>query len=232
MRDVKLQPSILACDFTRLGEEVLATAVAGITDIHIDVMDGRFVPNISIGLPIVQALRPLADEHNLFLDTHLMIVEPEKYITAFAEAGADLLTVHVETCPHLHRTVQMIKEAGMKAGVALNPATPTTCLEEILPDVDQVLVMTVNPGFGGQRYIPHSTNKIRRVRHMIHMTRSQAKLQIDGGINPDTIGEAVKAGAERIVAGSAVFKVRDNGSIAENIRALQLATAEAQHLNL
>lgn len=233
MRDIQLQPSILASDFTRLGEQVLATAVAGLTHIHIDVMDGRFVPNISIGLPIVQALRPLADEHGLFLDTHLMIVEPEKYITAFARAGADLLTVHVETCPHLHRTIQLIKEAGMQAGVALNPATPTTVLEEILSDVDQVLVMSVNPGFGGQTYISNSTNKIRRVRHMVHLTRSSAKIQVDGGINADSIGEAVQAGAERIVAGSAIFKVKQaDGSIAENIQLLQQATAVAQQLHL
>ncbi len=225
MPEIHLQPSILACDFTRLGEQILATAQAGLTHIHIDVMDGRFVPNISIGLPIVQALRPLADEHALFLDTHLMIVEPEKYITAFADAGADLLTVHVETCPHLHRTIQMIKEAGMQAGVALNPATPTTTLEEILPDVDQILVMSVNPGFGGQKYIPHSTNKIRRIHHMVHLTRSSAKIQVDGGINLATIREAVLAGAVRLVAGSAIF---GGNEIAANIEALQSAISDAR----
>jgi ribulose-phosphate 3-epimerase len=219
----QLQPSILACDFTQLGEQIRTVAQAGLTNIHIDVMDGRFVPNISIGIPILQALRPLADELGLFLDTHLMIVEPEKYISAFAQAGADLITVHVETCPHLHRTIQMIKEAGVQAGVALNPATPTTTLEEILPDVDQVLVMSVNPGFGGQTYIPASTNKIRRVRHMVHLTRSPAKIQVDGGINPATIRDAAQAGAELLVAGSAIFAGND---IPANIEALHQALRE------
>lgn len=222
-RPVKLAPSILACDFARLGEQVITAAEAGIDIIHIDVMDGRFVPNISIGLPIVSALRPIADEYNLFLDVHVMIVEPENYVEAFAQAGADQLTVHTEVSPHLHRTVQAIKDSGMKAGVALNPATPTTVLEEILPDLDTVLVMSVNPGFGGQSYIPSSTNKLMRVRRMIDMTRSTAKLQVDGGVKTDNVGEIVRAGAEWLVAGSAIFK----GDIAANIQAFREAITAA-----
>lgn len=222
-RHVKLAPSILACDFARLGEQVITAAEAGVDIIHIDVMDGRFVPNISIGLPIVSALRPIADQYNLFLDVHVMIVEPEKYVTAFAKAGADQLTVHTEVSPHLHRTVQAIKDSGMKAGVALNPATPTTELEEILPDLDTVLVMSVNPGFGGQSYIGRSTNKLMRVRRMIDLTRSTATLQVDGGVKTDNVGEIVRAGTQWLVAGSAIFK----GDIAANIKAFKEAITAA-----
>ena len=216
-----IAPSILACDFARLGEQVLATASAGASIIHVDVMDGRFVPNISIGLPIVQALRPLATQHHLTLDVHLMIIEPERYLEPFAQAGADILTVHVETCPHLHRTIQQIKELGVKAGVALNPATSPTLLEEILPEVDLVLVMSVNPGFGGQAYIPTSTNKIRRVKQMLHVTRSAALLEVDGGVKAQNAAEIGRAGADILVAGSALFQ----GDIAANYQALQTALA-------
>lgn len=225
MRSIKLAPSLLACDFTKLGDQIIQAHQAGIEYLHVDVMDGRFVPNISIGLPVVESLRPLAQKHQLVLDVHLMIVEPEKYLEPFAKAGANILTVHAEACPHLHRTIQQIKELGCQAGVALNPATPTTVLEEILPEVDLVLVMSVNPGFGGQSYIPASTNKILRVRRMLDMSRSQAWLEVDGGVNAQNIGSVVRAGANLVVAGSAVFG--GTQSIAENVAQLQTAVQNA-----
>lgn len=225
MRSIQLAPSLLACDFTKLGDQIVQAHQAGITYLHVDVMDGRFVPNISIGLPVVESLRPLAQKHHLVLDVHLMIVEPEKYLEPFAKAGANILTVHAEACPHLHRTIQQIKELGCQAGVALNPATPTTVLEEILPEVDLVLVMSVNPGFGGQSYIPASTNKILRVRRMLDMSRSQAWLEVDGGVNAQNIGSVVRAGANLVVAGSAVFG--GSHSIAENVAQLQTAVQNA-----
>lgn len=225
MRSIKLAPSLLACDFTKLGDQIKQAHQAGIEYLHVDVMDGRFVPNISIGLPVVESLRPLAQKHQLVLDVHLMIVEPEKYLEPFAKAGANILTVHAEACPHLHRTIQQIKELGCQAGVALNPATPTTVLEEILPEVDLVLVMSVNPGFGGQSYIPASTNKILRVRRMLDMSRSQAWLEVDGGVNAQNIGSVVRAGANLVVAGSAVFG--GTQSIAENVAQLQTAVQNA-----
>ncbi len=216
MMPVKLAPSILSADFARLGEQIHAAEAAGADWIHVDVMDGHFVPNITIGPLIVRAIRPLT---RLPLDVHLMIEQPERYIAAFAEAGADHIIVHVETCPHLHRTIQQIKGLGVKAGVTLNPATPVSALEEILPDVDQVLVMSVNPGFGGQSFIPGSALKIAQLRQ--HFTRigSAADISVDGGINVQTVRFAVEAGASAVVAGSAVFNRR--AAIAENIRALR-----------
>lgn len=216
MNTIKIAPSILSADFARLGEEIRAAETAGVDYIHVDVMDGHFVPNITIGPLIVKALRPITD---LPLDVHLMIEKPERYLESFAKAGADILTVHVETCPHLHRTIQQIKSLGVKAGVTLNPATPLSTLEEILPDVDLVLIMSVNPGFGGQSYIPGSTAKIARLRAMLDAIGSEADLEVDGGVNPDTVEQVAKAGATVLVAGSAIFNQQD--SIANNVSRLR-----------
>ena len=210
-----LAPSILAADFTRLGEQVEEVYQTGVRHIHVDVMDGHFVPNISMGPMVVQALRPRATHYAATLDVHLMIEQPDRYLADFAKAGADILTVHVETCPHLHRTIQAIRELGVKPGVTLNPATPLSTLAEILPLVDLVLVMSVNPGFGGQSYIPGSTAKIRRLRQMLTALGSQAMLEVDGGINKETVAEVVAAGATILVAGSAVFN--QHHSVTANI---------------
>lgn len=212
----KLAPSILTADFTRLGEQIRAAEAAGVEWIHLDIMDGHFVPNMSFGPLVVQAVRSVTQ---LTLDVHLMIEQPERYLADFARAGADRLTVHVETCPHLHRTIQQIKELGCQAGVTLNPATSLSTLEEILPEVDLVLVMSVNPGFGGQSYIPASTPKIARLRSMLDAIGSPAEIEVDGGINLTTIAEVVKAGASVLVVGSAIFNSK--ASIAENVRRLR-----------
>lgn len=215
MTHIKIASSILATDFARLGQQVKEAEVAGVDYIHVDVMDGHFVPNITIGPLIVRALRPVTD---LPLDVHLMIEQPERYLADFAQAGADILTVHVETCPHLHRTIQQIKELGGKAGVTLNPATPLSTLEEILPEVDLVLIMSVNPGFGGQSYIPGSTARIARLRAMLDEINPEVELEVDGGVNPTTIRQVVTAGATVLVAGSAIFN--DRASVADNVRQL------------
>lgn len=212
----KFAPSILTADFTRLGEQIREVEAAGVDWIHLDIMDGNFVPNITFGPLLVQTVRQVT---KLPLDVHLMVAQPERYLADFAQAGADRLTVHVETCPHLHRTIQQIKELGGKAGVTLNPATPLSTLEEILRDVDLVLVMSVNPGFGGQKYIPGSTAKIARLRAMLDAIGSPAELEVDGGINPNTIAEVVKAGASVLVIGSAIFNTK--APIAENVRQLR-----------
>ena len=216
---VKLAPSILAADFTRLGEQVREAERAGADRIHVDVMDGHFVPNISMGPFVVRAIRPVT---RLPLEVHLMIEEPDRYLEAFAEAGADTLLAHVENSAHLNRTVQHIRHLGKKAGVVLNPATSAVMLAEILPDVDLVLAMTVNPGFGGQEFIPGVLGKIGRLRQMIDEVRPGADLEVDGGIEPETAPLAVQAGARVLVAGSAVFRAKDGVAAAMH----RLRTAE------
>jgi ribulose-phosphate 3-epimerase len=199
---VKLAPSILAADFARLGEQVAAVEKAGADRIHIDVMDGHFVPNLSIGVPVVKSLRPVT---RLPLETHLMIENPDLFLEAFAKAGSDTLIVHWEANANLHRTVQQIKSLGKLAGVAINPATPADVLTEILPDLDLVLLMTVNPGFGGQSFIHATLPKIRRVREMIERAKPSIELEIDGGVDAKTAPLGAEAGASVLVAGSSIF---------------------------
>ncbi len=201
-RIVRLAPSILSADFAHLGRDVQAVEAAGADYLHVDVMDGHFVPNISIGPLVVRALRPAT---RLPLHVHLMISEPERYIDEFVTAGADLVTVHVETCPHLHRTLQQIREAGARPAVTLNPATPLNSLEEVLAEVDLILVMTVNPGFGGQQLIPAAVDKVRRLRAWLNERGLTTQIEVDGGINADTLATLVAAGADVLVMGSAIF---------------------------
>ena len=216
MNQIKISPSILSADFTCLADQVREAEEAGVDYIHVDVMDGHFVPNITIGPLVVKALRPIT---KLPLDVHLMIENPEFYLEDFSKAGADIITVHQEATLHLHRTIQQIHDLGIKAGVSINPSTSVRTLDEIICDVDLILVMSVNPGFGGQSYIHSCTNKIRKVREMLDDRDVSADLEVDGGVNVDTVNEVISAGANAFVAGSAIFN--DKNSVAENVSALR-----------
>lgn len=215
-----IAPSILSADFAKLGEEVQAAERAGADYIHVDVMDGHFVPNITIGPLVVEGVKKVT---KLPLDVHLMIENPDQYIGAFAEAGADIITIHAEAVNHLHRSIQIIRNAGRKAGVSLNPATPIDVLEYVLDDIDMVLVMTVNPGFGGQKFIPATLSKIRRLREMIDSRGLKIDIEVDGGINPETIKKVSGAGANVFVAGAFVF---NNKNYMDAIKALRQGILE------
>lgn len=212
---VKIAPSILSADFSKLGEEIIAVEKGGADYIHVDVMDGHFVPNITIGPLIVEAIRPIT---KLPLDVHLMIENPDQYIEAFAKAGADYITVHVEACRHLHRTVQNIKSFGIKAGVVLNPATPVESIQHIIGDIDMVLLMSVNPGFGGQKFIPEVLPKIRKVKEMAEQKGLEIEIEIDGGVNSETAKQCMEAGATVLVAGSAIYNEEDYAKAISLIR--------------
>ena len=214
---IKIAPSILSADFARLGEQVAEAEAAGADYIHVDVMDGHFVPNLTIGPLIVEALRPRT---RLPLDVHLMVEEPDRLIADFAKAGANILTVHAEATPHLHRTVQAIKELNVKAGVSLNPSTSVSAIEELLPFLDLILVMSVNPGFGGQSFISHVLPKIARLRKMLDEGGYSAELEVDGGVNEKTAASVVQAGARVLVAGSSIYNKRES---------VQAAVARLKH---
>jgi ribulose-phosphate 3-epimerase len=225
---IYIAPSILSADFARLADEVAAVERAGADLLHVDVMDGHFVPNLTVGPPIVESLKRVT---KLPLDVHLMITNADAFIQEVAEAGADYLTVHVEACPHLHRTIQSIKERGVKAGVTLNPATPLHWLEEILPEVDLLLIMSVSPGFGGQKFIPSALKKIKAARAMLNEIQSSALLEVDGGVKIENARQIVEAGATALVAGSAIFCHSDYTATIAALRAAGETSAAPQHLS-
>jgi ribulose-phosphate 3-epimerase len=216
---VLIAPSILSADFARLGDAVAAAERGGADLIHVDVMDGHFVPNITIGVPVVKSLKRIA---SVPLDVHLMIEDPDRYIEAFAEAGAGMISVHIEALRHVHRTVHAIKALGVKAGVVINPGTPVAALSEIAGDVDFVLVMSVNPGFGGQTFIPRSESKVREVRALLDSAGSSARIEIDGGVDQHNIARVVAAGARMVVAGSAIFNTADPERATRELKAAAL----------
>lgn len=211
---IQLAPSILSADFNQLGEQIRLLEQAGVEYLHIDVMDGEFVPSISFGMPVIASIRK---NSKLIFDVHLMIEEPIRYLDAFKEAGADMITVHAEACTHLHRTVSKIKELGLKAGVSLNPATPLNTLEYVLQDLDMVLIMTVNPGFGGQSLLPVTLQKVKELKKMVQKSQSYIDIEVDGGVTISNVEEVLEAGANIIVSGTSVFK----GDIQENIKGFQ-----------
>ncbi|KAF0145588.1 MAG: ribulose-phosphate 3-epimerase [Nitrospirae bacterium] len=212
---IKIAPSILSADFMRLGEEIKAAEAAGIDLFHIDIMDGHFVPNMTIGPSIVEAINKITD---VPLDVHLMIEEPDKYVKDFINAGADYLAVHIEASVHAHRTVQVIKESGIKAGIALNPATPACSLDHILQDLDFVVLMSVNPGFGGQSFIPQSMDKIKILKKLIQERGLSTLIEVDGGVKPDNARQVADAGADMLVMGSAFFSSKDYGTLTKKLR--------------
>jgi ribulose-phosphate 3-epimerase len=220
--NVRIAPSILSADFARLGAEIGAVERGGADLIHVDVMDGHFVPNLTIGPPVVKSIRKVA---TVPLDVHLMIEDPDRYLDAFVQAGASMISVHVEVLPHLHRTVQAIKALGAKAGVAINPSTPVVMLEEIAADLDHVLVMSVNPGFGGQTFIPRSESKIRAIRALLAREGSRASIEVDGGVDRSNAARLVEAGATILVAGNSIFGTPDPERATQELRAAALAKA-------
>ena len=214
----KIAPSLLAADFLNLQREVEMINESDADWLHLDIMDGVFVPNISFGFPVLEALKPICKKP---MDVHLMIVEPQKFIPEVAATGAYMMNVHYEACTHLHRVVQQIKDAGMRAGVTLNPSTPVSMLTDIISDVDMVLLMSVNPGFGGQKFIPHTLTKVRELRELIDRSGSQALIEVDGGVNLETGSQLVEAGADVLVAGNAVFKAPDMVDIIRRLKELK-----------